>query len=153
MSNNPRKRRKEPIPGDVIRYVELSLNIARQIDMLLNKKGKNRAYLAQILGKEQSEISKWMSGTHNFTLKTISKIEDKLGESIILCAYEIQSKPKIDNAVPKTMVFDLQKVDSNSKILSELHIVEGCHILSIGKNKQIHVEPIVPTIQPSYITA
>lgn len=83
MRNNPRKRRDGKIPQDVIIYVDHSMNIAKQIDIALKKLGKDRSFLADQLCKSESEISKWMSGTHNFTLKTISKIEAILNYEII----------------------------------------------------------------------
>ncbi len=36
-----------------------------------------------MLGKNESEISKWMRGTHNFTIDTISSIEEALGMPIL----------------------------------------------------------------------
>ena len=39
--------------------------------------------LALRLGKKESEISRWMRGTHNFTIDTLISIEDVLGEPII----------------------------------------------------------------------
>ena len=33
--------------------------------------------------EKEAEISKWMSGTHNFTIRTISFIETVLGEDVI----------------------------------------------------------------------
>ncbi len=38
--------------------------------------------LANLLGKKESEISRWMTGTHNFTLRSIAKIEKALNVSI-----------------------------------------------------------------------
>ena len=35
------------------------------------------------MGKKNAEISKWLSGEHNFTIATIAKIECILGEDII----------------------------------------------------------------------
>ena len=32
-----------------------------------------------MLGKKEYEISKWMRGTHNFTIETVSSIENVLG--------------------------------------------------------------------------
>jgi hypothetical protein len=85
---NPRKNRKRAIPNDVAIFVSHSMAVPKQIEMILKSQGKNHSYLAHILDKSESEISKWMCGTHNFTFKTISKIEDKLGESLIKCPYE-----------------------------------------------------------------
>ena len=39
-----------------------------------------------MLGKKESEISKWMRGTHNFTIDTISSIESVLGYPILQVA-------------------------------------------------------------------
>lgn len=39
--------------------------------------------LAAMLGKSESEISKWMRGTHNFTIDTISCIEAAIGAPIL----------------------------------------------------------------------
>ena len=36
-----------------------------------------------MLGKKESEISKWMRGTHNFTIDTVSSIENALGVAIL----------------------------------------------------------------------
>lgn len=39
-----------------------------------------------MLGKKEPEISKWMRGTHNFTIDTISSIENALGVQILQVA-------------------------------------------------------------------
>lgn len=39
-----------------------------------------------MLNKNESEISKWMRGTHNFTIETISSIENVLGTPILQVA-------------------------------------------------------------------
>ena len=38
---------------------------------------------AQRLGKTETEVSRWLSGTHNLTLSTICKISAALGEDIV----------------------------------------------------------------------
>ncbi len=38
---------------------------------------------ARLLGKTETEVSKWLSGTHNMTLATISKISCALNQDII----------------------------------------------------------------------
>lgn len=71
-------------PSDVKRQVDLSLQIADRIDAILRRKGLQQKDLADRLGKTESEISKWMRGTHNFTIQTISKIETALEEQLIV---------------------------------------------------------------------
>ena len=49
----------------------------------MERKNINQNTLAKMLGKTPSEISKWLSGTHNFTLKSIQKLESILGQPIL----------------------------------------------------------------------
>jgi transcriptional regulator with XRE-family HTH domain len=80
------------VSGDIKRFVGHSVNLVNEIANLLDDKKMSRKDLADLLGKKESEISKWMSGTHNMTLKTISKIEDVLDEEIILTSSEAKKK-------------------------------------------------------------
>lgn len=41
-----------------------------------------------MLDKKEAEISKWMRGTHNFTIETLTSIENALGESILEVCHE-----------------------------------------------------------------
>lgn len=61
----------------------MSFQIVDRIHCILVDKGLKQKDLAEMLGKKESEISKWMRGTHNFTIETISSIEAALGEPII----------------------------------------------------------------------
>lgn len=96
MKNNRLEERRKKISKDIDNYVKLSFDIVDRIHEILVKQGKEQKDLAQLLDKSESEISKWMSGTHNFTLKTIAKIETVLGEAIIkLTVEKIQEKTKV----------------------------------------------------------
>lgn len=64
----------------------LSFEIADRIDAILKRKGMTQKDLANKMGKRESEISKWLTGRHNFTTNTIAGISSALGESIILIA-------------------------------------------------------------------
>lgn len=61
----------------------LSFEIADRIDALLKKKGISQKELAAMMGKRESEISKWLTGRHNFTIKTLASISLALGEPIV----------------------------------------------------------------------
>ena len=71
------------IPEDSRRMSSYSFAIAARIDEVLARKGWNKTDFANAMGKTNAEISKWMSGQHNFTIATIAKIETALGEDII----------------------------------------------------------------------
>jgi transcriptional regulator with XRE-family HTH domain len=65
-------------------YVEHSMSILDRInELLLEKLDGKQSELAKKLNKNESEISKWLSGIQNFTLFTISKLEEAFGEPII----------------------------------------------------------------------
>lgn len=66
------------------RFVDNSLQLTDKIIRLLKVKGLSVQQLADALGKEESHVSKWLTGLHNFDLNTISKIEGVLGEAIHL---------------------------------------------------------------------
>jgi len=75
--------RSRRIPKDVHEYVEQAHEIADRILEILEKKGVDQRDFASFLGKHESEISRWLSGNHNFTLRTLCKIQSFLGEKII----------------------------------------------------------------------
>lgn len=60
--------------------------IVDRIHSILVEKGLRQKDLANLLGKKESEISKWMRGTHNFTIETIISIENVLGMPILRVA-------------------------------------------------------------------
>ena len=57
--------------------------IAARLEEILNELGWKKKDLAEKLGKNPSEVTKWMSGTHNFTTDTLSEIEQITGKSLI----------------------------------------------------------------------
>jgi transcriptional regulator with XRE-family HTH domain len=81
--NNRLENRRKKISKDVDLFVSQSFDIVDRIHVILAKQGREQKDLAKDLGKKESEISKWMSGTHNFTIKTLAKIEAVLDEPII----------------------------------------------------------------------
>lgn len=76
------------LPKDIEIFVNKSIEISDRIEDILKKKNITQRKFATLLGKEESEISKWLSGTHNFTLKTLAKIESVLGEEIFHIKHE-----------------------------------------------------------------
>jgi predicted transcriptional regulator len=71
------------VPTDLRLELDLSFAIADKIDAIIKEKGMTQKEFAKKMNKTEAEVSRWLSGTHNFTLKTIAKITNVLGESII----------------------------------------------------------------------
>lgn len=62
--------------------IDDSFALADRIAYLLKKHQISQRQLAEKLGKRESEISKWLSGNHNFTQSTLTKISCAIGEPI-----------------------------------------------------------------------
>ena len=73
----------ENVSPDVRRFVDISFRVAEKIDETLKRKELTQKDLAILLGKKESEVSRWLTGRHNFTLTTIAKIESVLGEHLL----------------------------------------------------------------------
>jgi transcriptional regulator with XRE-family HTH domain len=71
-------------PPEVARFVDKSMDIADQIVAILKAKSWTVKQLADALGKREVVVSKWLTGTHNFTLRSIARIETALGADIIV---------------------------------------------------------------------
>lgn len=71
------------IPAEQVAEFELSFGIAERMDAILREKNISQRELARRLGKRESEVSRWMTGRHNFTTSTIAKIEQALGSPLV----------------------------------------------------------------------
>ena len=71
------------IPRDVTKQVDWSFRIADKIDARLKELGMTQKEFARKVGKTEPEVSRWLGGTHNFTLRTLAKISSVLGEDLI----------------------------------------------------------------------
>ncbi len=78
--------RRVIVSPEVRRRVDMTFLIVDRIHSILEEKGLKQKDLASMLGKKESEISKWMRGTHNFTIDTITSIENALGTPILQIA-------------------------------------------------------------------
>ncbi len=71
------------MPEDSKIFVDKSLEIANYIFRLMELKGLKQKDLAEKMGKTEAEVSKWLAGMHNYTLRSIAKIEAALGSTVI----------------------------------------------------------------------
>lgn len=62
------------IPAEITKQTELSFSVADKIQDILSRKGWSQKQFAQKMRKTEAEVSVWLSGQHNFTLRTIAKI-------------------------------------------------------------------------------
>lgn len=71
------------VPDDLRKEISWSFAISDKIAEVLEKQGMTQKMFAKKMGKSETEISRWLSGTHNFTLRTLSKISTVLNVDMI----------------------------------------------------------------------
>lgn len=71
------------VPANVKAEVDLSFAIADRLDSLIKEKGLTKKEFAEAIGKRPSEVTKWLSGQHNFTIRTLSMLSAFFGQSLI----------------------------------------------------------------------
>lgn len=77
------QRRINGLSPEAKASVDISFSIIDKICDALDSKGWKQKDLADKMGKTEAEISRWMRGTHNFTMDTLAAIQTALGERII----------------------------------------------------------------------
>ena len=75
---------RQETPPEVNKQVDLCVSIANRVYAILEQKGMTQRDLAHMLGKTETEVSRWLSGTHNITIATIAKIAVALGDDVIM---------------------------------------------------------------------
>lgn len=86
-------------PADIERFIDKNLDISQQVYALLEGLGWTQKQFAKKMGKTEAEISKWLSGSHNLTLRSIAKMEAVLEDDIILTPLKAEKKFKKINYV------------------------------------------------------
>ena len=62
---------------------EMSKTIARRIERILFEREMSHKDFAQLVHHSQGEVSRWLHGTHNFTLSTLASISIALDTNIL----------------------------------------------------------------------
>jgi transcriptional regulator with XRE-family HTH domain len=57
---------------------DCKMRIATIIDGVMKSEEINKKQFADKIGRKPSDITKWLSGTHNFTIETLMDIEQVL---------------------------------------------------------------------------
>lgn len=89
--------------------VRLNMDIANKIADILKTKNMTQRDLAALMDKKESEVSRWLTGSHGFTIKTIARISAALGEDIV--------ETRKDNYV-KYVMFPIEKYVSQTDVKS-----------------------------------
>lgn len=68
---------------EVRKEMDLSYAISDRLDSALKERGLTQKQFAKMVGKTEAEVCRWLSGRHNFTIRTLAKISSTLGVDII----------------------------------------------------------------------
>ena len=68
---------------EIEKYIDTNLAITEKVRLAIEQKGWKTKDLAKAMKKSPSEVSKWLSGSHNLTLKSIVKMEMALEIDLI----------------------------------------------------------------------
>lgn len=71
----------EATPLELVQ-TNVKMQLAATIEELIRSKGWSKTKFASEMNKSQPEISKWLSGGHNFTVDTLVQISQVLGVEI-----------------------------------------------------------------------
>ena len=82
-ANNLFEKYLESVDPEIRNEVSLNIDIANRIYDLIKKKGMTQREFAALMGKRESEVSRWLSGTRGFTTNTLAKISAVLGEPVV----------------------------------------------------------------------
>ncbi len=75
----------------------VKMQLAANIQDLIRSKGWSKTKFASEMNKTQPEISKWLSGVHNFTVETLVPISQVLGVEIAALFAQKQVKDVYSN--------------------------------------------------------
>ena len=81
-ANIPLQEIFNEIPREKREETRLSFAISNRLDMLMRERGLNKKQFAEAIGKRPNEITRWLSGEHNFTI-TLAMLSSFFGQPII----------------------------------------------------------------------
>lgn len=106
-------------PEETKIFTRLYADIVVRVNQLLKEKGFSQKDLAEKLKKRPSEVNKWLVGEHNFTLRSLAKLEAELGDTIITVPHR---KPLSSSIEGKRYITVYKNAHVNTKDVSFTHV-------------------------------
>jgi ribosome-binding protein aMBF1 (putative translation factor) len=145
--NRPRKHRSsisEEIKrtGNPLSYARSrkKLIIASKIANAIDQNGLKKTQLARLLNKDPSEVTRWTSGDHNFTMDTLSDLEEILG--IQLISTQKYSRPKLQHAMECKLTVNIDTVIPHQISRQEMTKMVAWHIEQNGGMQVTEIKDI-----------
>lgn len=84
MRSKVAKRIMAETPEETKIFVNLYTDLIVRVNQIMKAKGLTQKALAKKVDKSPSEINRWLKGEHNFTLKSIAKLQAELDCPLIV---------------------------------------------------------------------
>jgi transcriptional regulator with XRE-family HTH domain len=109
MRSKAAERIMQRVPEETKIFVRWYGDLIVRINEILNEKGWTQKELSERLDKKPSEISKWLNGEHNFTLKSLAKLQAELGAEILEVPHKKKTVAFIDGYTVSTRQLTVYK--------------------------------------------
>jgi ribosome-binding protein aMBF1 (putative translation factor) len=114
--NKPRKydspilrRVQERIPVEVSEQNDRRMGLAVKIADTLRSRGITNQEFAFMMGKKASEVTRWLSGTHNFTTETLWQMERVLKIQLLVSSPAEESGVREEEELKNFIANEVQK--------------------------------------------
>ena len=126
---------------------------AEQIEAAMKERGLGKKQFAELMHKNPSEVTKWLSGKHNFTIALLEEISKALGVRItgvedvneLVCGYtENSEQPQLEDS-GATYSLDLclsRKIRQRSSVLG----ISAKHYLELLVDEDISKSTSLPRV-------
>lgn len=132
MRSKVAERIMQRVPEETKIFVRWYGDLVVRINEILDKNHWTQKELSDRLGKKPSEISKWLNGDHNFTLRSLAKLQAELGEDLIEVPHDSKAVAYIDGyTVSKRSMTILKKTKTELPEIEKEPWVKG-NVIKMG---------------------
>ena len=114
------RRIEERIPKELSEQIDRRMGLAVKIAETLQARGLTNQEFAFMMGKKPSEVSRWLSGTHNFTTETLWQMERVLNIQILTSspaeAHVVKEQEELKDFIANEVQKALTKFMSRKKL-------------------------------------
>lgn len=97
------------IPRELSEQIDRRMGLAVKIADTLRARGLTNQEFAFMMGKKPSEVSRWLSGTHNFTTETLWQMERVLNVQLLTSSPAEESVQKEQEELKDFIANEVQK--------------------------------------------
>jgi transcriptional regulator with XRE-family HTH domain len=114
------RRIEERIPKELSEQIDRRMGLAVKIAETLRARSLTNQEFAFMMGKKPSEVSRWLSGTHNFTTETLWQMERVLNIQILTSspaeAHVVKEQEELKDFIANEVQKALTKFMSRKKL-------------------------------------